>query len=135
VDGCRIGIHRSVQGATGEHFYTASIPEAQCCGFILEAANFYYLYAGPHAGLAAFYRCYTPGGFHFYTQDPGCEGVPVNEGILGYIATAEGTAGSVPLYRLYLAGNGDHFYTTSATERDTAVASGYVNEGVAGFVW
>lgn len=137
VDGCRVGIHRSVHPATGEHFYTASFEEAQCCGFLLESANFYRLYAGPQAGLAPFHRCYDPGsGFHFYTQDPGCEGVPVLEGVMGYIATAEGTAGSVPLYRLYLGTNGDHFFTTSAAERDNAVATyGYVYEGVAGFVW
>jgi hypothetical protein len=139
VGGCRLGVHRSVHPATGEHFYTSSLDEAQCCGFVLEAANFFQLYTGPHAGLAPFYRCYgagNDGSFHFYTQDPGCEGVPVNEGALGYIATAEGTAGSVPLYRLYLASNGDHFFTTSAAERDNAVASfGYLYEGVAGYVW
>lgn len=136
VGGCRLGVHRSVHLTTGEHFYTASFEEAQCCGFQLEFANFFQLYAASHPGLAAFYRCYAPGGFHFYTQDPGCEGVPVNEGVMGYIATAEGTAGSVPLYRLYLGTNGDHFFTTSAAERDNAVATyGYVYEGVAGFVW
>jgi len=136
VGGCRIGIHRSLHPTTGEHFYTASLDEAQCCGFQLEIANFFQLYAGSHAGLVPFYRCYSPGGFHFYTQDPGCEGVPVNEGVLGFIATNEGTAGAVPLYRLYLGSNGDHFYTTSAAERDNAVATyGYVYEGVAGYVW
>jgi hypothetical protein len=136
VAGCRIPIHRSLSSTTGEHFYTASLAEAQCCGFMLEAASYFQLYAGPHAGLVPFYRCYDPGGFHFYTQDPGCEGVPVNEGTLGHIATAQGTAGSMPLYRLYLGSNGDHFYTTSAAERDNAVASyGYVYEGVAGYVW
>jgi hypothetical protein len=136
VGGCRHGIHRSLHPVTGEHFYTASLDEAQCCGFVLESANFFQLYSASHAGLAAFYRCYTPGGFHFYTQDPGCEGVPVNEGVMGYVATAEGTGGAVPLYRLYLGSNGDHFYTTSAAERDAAVASfGYVYEGVAAFVW
>jgi hypothetical protein len=139
VGGCRVGVHRSVHSATGEHFYTSSFEEAQCCGFILESPSFFQLYTGPHAGLAPFYRCYGAGNdgtFHFYTQDPGCEGIPVNEGALGYIATAEGTAGSMPLYRLYLASNGDHFFTTSAAERDNAVASfGYLYEGVAGYVW
>jgi Repeat of unknown function (DUF5648)/Putative metal-binding motif len=135
VGGCRVGIHRSYNPASGEHFYTSSLPEAQCCGFVLEAADYFRLYAGAQAGLAAFYRCYAPGGFHFYTQDPGCEGIPVNEGVMGYIATAEGTAGAVPLYRLYYGATGDHFYTTSAAERDNAVSGGYVYEGPAGFVW
>jgi hypothetical protein len=135
VGGCRIGVHRSVHPVTGEHFYTSSLDEAQCCGFQLEQANFFQLYAGPHAGLAPFHRCYAPGGFHFYTQDPGCEGL-VLEGVLGFIATAGGTAGSVPLYRLYLSSNGDHFFTTSAAERDNAINTfGYISEGVAGYVW
>ncbi len=39
----------------------------------------------------------------------------------------------VPLYRLQ--GHGDHFYTTSETERDNAVLSyGYTIEGIAGYV-
>lgn len=39
----------------------------------------------------------------------------------------------VPLYRLQ--GHGDHFYTTSATERDNAIATyGYASEGIACYV-
>lgn len=135
VGGCRVSVHRSLHSTTGEHFYTTSLAEAQSGGFMLENADYFELYAGPHGGLTAFHRCYQPGGFHFYTQDPGCEGLQL-EGVMGYIATAAGTAGSSPLYRLYRPANGDHFYTTSATERDNAIAVyGYVNEGNAGFVW
>ncbi|MCA9652635.1 MAG: hypothetical protein KC501_22145 [Myxococcales bacterium] len=135
VNGCRVGVHRSLSPSTGEHFYTTDIGEAQCCGFDLESANFYYLYSGPHPGLTAFHRCLTGSGFHFYTQSATCEGTTL-EGVMGYIATAAGTAGSVPLYRLYRAANGDHFYTTSAAERDNAINTlGYVAEGVAGYVW
>lgn len=40
----------------------------------------------------------------------------------------------VPLYRLQ--GNGDHFYTTSASERDNAIAQyGYTSEGIACYVY
>lgn len=39
----------------------------------------------------------------------------------------------VPLYRLQ--GHGDHFYTTSESERDNAISSyGYVSEGIACYV-
>ncbi|MCX4241510.1 MopE-related protein [Paraliomyxa miuraensis] len=135
VGGCRVSVHRFVHPTTGEHFYTASLAEGQGAGFSLEVASYFELYAGAHAGLTAFHRCYQPGGFHLYTQDPGCEGLQL-EGVLGYIATGAGTAGSIPLYRLYRAANGDHFYTTSAAERDNAIASfGYVGEGTAGYVW
>ena len=41
----------------------------------------------------------------------------------------------VPLFRLYSAAQGDHFYTTSADERDNAIAQyGYVSEGIACYV-
>lgn len=134
VGGCRVGVHRSYNPATGEHFYTTDLGEAQCCGFTLEASDYYQLYVGPHPGLVPFYRCLTGGGLHFYTQSPTCEGTTV-EGAMGYIAIAAGTAGSTPLYRVYLGANGDHFYTTSMPERDSAIASGYVDEGIAGYVW
>ena len=53
--------------------------------------------------------------------------------LLGHIAT-EPLCGGVPLYRMY--GDGDHFYTTSAEERDNAVAMfGYTFEAQVGFVW
>jgi hypothetical protein len=40
--------------------------------------------------------------------------------------------GTTPLYRLYSPGTGDHFYTTSAIERDDAIATyGYQDEGTA----
>jgi cold shock CspA family protein len=50
--------------------------------------------------------------------------------------TATGTTATtpttVPLLRALSAASGDHFYTTSAAERDNAVAKGgYQNEGVA----
>ncbi|SRR6266567_3013834 len=42
----------------------------------------------------------------------------------------------VPLFRLYNAGTGDHFYTISASERDYAVSeAGYNDEGTACFVY
>ena len=41
----------------------------------------------------------------------------------------------VPLFRLYSAGQGDHFYTISEQERDNAVERyGYTYEGIACYV-
>jgi hypothetical protein len=48
----------------------------------------------------------------------------------GTIEAAQGQ-GLVPLYRAYNPGADYHFFTTSAAERDNAVAQGYVDEGVA----
>ncbi len=36
----------------------------------------------------------------------------------------------VPVYRLFDPGSGDHFYTTSAAEKATAIAGGYTDEGI-----
>jgi hypothetical protein len=55
------------------------------------------------------------------------------EGQLGFIATSA-LCGAVPLYRMRSAG-GDHFYTTSAAERDSAMGIGYAYVGITGYVW
>lgn len=50
-------------------------------------------------------------------------------------ATAHAATGDTALYRLYSSRAGDHFYTTSAAERDYAVSHfGYANEGMTGYV-
>lgn len=133
VAGCRVGVNRSLQPATGEHFYTTSLSEAGCCGFTVEHAPAYWLYAAAGPGLVPFYRCALATGFHFYTTSATCEGAPgTQEGIMGWIAGGA-TCGSTPLYRLVK--GDDHFFTASAAERDAALASGYASEGTAGWVW
>lgn len=131
VAGCRIGVHRSYNSSSGEHFYTTNLAEAQSAGFTLEAQNYYDVYAASHPGLVAFYRCLKANGFHFYTTSATCEGQTV-EGVMGYVSSSDADE-TTALFRLF--SNGDHFYTTSAAERDSAVASGYVYEGVACYVF
>jgi hypothetical protein len=133
-DDRRVGVHRSSSGATGEHFYTTSASEAACCGFTVEAYDFYFLSVPGGAGLTPWYRCYLASGFHFYTTSSTCEGAPgsVMEFAMGQIG-ASPLAGTTALHRL-VKGN-DHFYTTSAAERDYAISVGYASEGVAGYVW
>lgn len=41
--------------------------------------------------------------------------------------------GSVPVYRLYNPNNGDHVFTTSASEKDSLVGLGWSNEEIAFF--
>jgi hypothetical protein len=134
VDACRHGIHRSWHPVTGEHFYTADLGEAGCCGFQVEFANFFQLYDAQQPSTTLFYRCIKANGFHFYTADPGCEG-QIMEGPIGWIGTSE-IAGAVALYRSYREANGDHFYTNSQAEHQSAITvSGYIDEGVVGWVW
>jgi hypothetical protein len=133
VGGCRQGVHRSWHAGTGEHFYTTSLEEAQCCGFTLETQDFYFIYIVQHAGLAQWNRCIKPNGMHFYTTDGGCEGTTF-EGTIGYVATAA-VGDARPLYRSYYGPTGDHFYTTSAAEHNAAVAGGHIDEGTVCWVW
>ncbi len=133
VGGCRVGVHRSWHAGSGEHFYTTSLPEAQCCGFTLEVQDFYSIYIDSHPGLVNWMRCIKPNGMHFYTTAGNCEGTTV-EGTMGYVATAQ-IGDSRPLYRSYSNVTGDHFFTTSLAEHNSAVAGGYVDEGVACYVW
>lgn len=135
VGGCRHYVHRWYHPVTGEHFYTTDSNEGNCCGFQLEALNFFQLYDAVHPMLTGFYRCYdNVSGFHHYTTDAGCEGLPVNEGIIGYIGTAD-LPGSTELYRSYNPMNGDHFFTTSMAEHGAAVGGGFTDEGIVGWVW
>ena len=130
--GCRVGVDRSYDSTTGQHFYTTTDSEASCCGYTIEQQYAFYLYAAQQPGLLPFYRCRTATG-HLYTTDASCDGATL-EGTLGYIATSA-VCGAVPLYALSDATSGDHLYTTSAAEVTSAEAGGYVSEGIAGYVW
>jgi len=135
VAGCRVGVHRAYNGATVDHLYTTDLAEANAGGFGLQTQNYFDVYAASHPGLVAFYRCLKTNGKRFFTQSMACEGPPVLEGVLGYIS-ADNVAGTTALYRLYYPPTGSHFYTTSAAERDAAVAnSGYSYESIAGYVF
>lgn len=129
--GCRIGVHRSVSGDS--HFYTTDRAESSCCGFTTETYDYFFLMNAAAPGAVPLYRCVNLStGHHLYTTNAGCEGTR-SEGVIGHIARAP-TCGAIPLYRL-LGGTGDNFYTTSAPERDSAVAGGYVFVGITGYVW
>lgn len=132
--GCRVAVHRSVSTLNGGHFYTTSQVEASCCGFTVEHLNFFRVYSAPTASLVPFYRCLLANGFYFYTTAPSCEGAAgaSQQLVVGYVASSA-VCGAVPLYRLV---KNHHFYTVSAAERDNAIAAyGFVDEGVAGYVW
>lgn len=135
--GCRVGVHRAYNGANG-HLFTTDLAEAQAWG--LEAQNFFYLYADAAADLRPFFRCAKPSGAVFFSESNDCEltGPPVST--LGFIAPqpaagAQPTCGAIPLYRIRLDANGWHFYTTSLAERDAALAAGWADEGLPGYVF
>ena len=83
-------------------------------------------------------------GDHFYTADPAERDRALAGGnyrweeIQCYVFAPRNPqpGNTTPFYRLYNRDSGDHFYTTDASERDSAIArSGYVSEGVACFVY
>jgi hypothetical protein len=134
-EGCRHGIHRGYSSVNDDHFYTPNRADVECCSYTVEAYDFFFLYASAIAGTVPFHRCWLEGSRdHFYTTAADCEGAgdAVYEGVIGHIGTSA-FCGGTPLYRL--AGTGDHFYTISAPERDAAVAGGWLDEGIAGYVW
>jgi hypothetical protein len=134
VASCWTGVDRSYNPTSGETFYTTNNAEASCCGFTVQAYDYYYLYGAAQSGTVPFYRCVLSDGFHFYTVSSTCEGAAgsTNEGSMGYIASSA-ACGSIPLYRLV--GGRDHLYTISSSEVTSAEAGGYAYEGIVGYVW
>lgn len=141
-------LHSSLSGLSplyraynGGHFYTTDFSERNTAignGYSPEGITAY-VHTSSGAGLVPVHRLVNQSGRHFYTTNA-VEASKVQH--LGY--RAEGTPfnvystqqpGTTPLYRLYQAKNDDHFYTTSAAERDNAIHKlGFANEGSIGYV-
>lgn len=137
------GVYRFLNTKTGAHFFTSSFSEAQSV-----AANLRdFAYEGGaflSSGTDMFYRFFNKlTGTHFYTASATeRDSVQAN---LGAVYTYEGTAynvsasadyGGQALYRFYNPSTAVHFYTASASERDTILNTlpGYKFEGVAAYV-
>ena len=130
---CRESVVRAYHDTLGGHFYTRDRSEIGAGGFRTESDPFFFVYPSAQPGLAPFHRCYLGRAHRLYTLDAGCEGSGATyEGILGYVATSA-ICGARPLYRL--SARDDHFYTVDPAERDYAISIGYVDEGIAVYVW
>jgi hypothetical protein len=131
LPGCRVAVHRAY-GASG-HLFTTDLAAATAWG--LEFADFFFLATAPNTQVIPLYRCAKAGTANtLLTTSSSCEGIGAPIETVGYVAGTASCA-SIPLYRLSLPGQGWHFYTISAAERDSAVAGGWVSEGVTGYVW
>jgi uncharacterized protein DUF5648 len=132
VPGCRVGVHRAYNNALG-HFFTTDQAEAAQWGQV-EALNFFYLYGAATSDLRPFFRCGKPNGTYFLSTSTDCEmtgGPLLTVGFIAPVAHCD----AVPLYRIYHGPNNWHFYTTSLGERDAAIAAGWSDQGIAGYVW
>ena len=125
-----IPIYRSLNGTTGDHFYTASDTEKDATGYTYEGVAFY-AYATQIDGTSPVYRFRNPlTGDHFYTASAAEKNALQNNPQWGYVY--EGTAfyvfesqadGTSPVYRFFNASNGDHFYTASVSEKNSITLS------------
>lgn len=119
-----------------DHFYTNSSTET-APGYIAEqpVGN---LINNQEFNTVPLYRYYSSSlTDHFYSTSDQTPAGYVSEGVIGYIFPAQ-QQGTVPLYRLYRHQgqplNGDHLYTSSLAERDSASQHGYVYESIEGYV-
>ena len=129
---CRVGVHRGVGDG---HVYSTDLALVQTPPYNVEHENFFQLYTETRAGMRPVFLCPKGNGHRFLSSDNACELGRAPEATLGFWASSP-LCGSTPLYRLYRGANDDHFYTTSAAERDNAVVTyGYLDEGIVGHVW
>jgi hypothetical protein len=134
-EGCRHPIHRSYNPAEHDHTYNADLSAAACCGNVLEAEGYFYLATTAVPGTTELFLCYVAGWTdHFVSTSSACEGGAAVEGSLGYIATSP-ACGTVPLYRVFDPVGFDHMFTIWEAERATVLGLGWVDEGLAGYVW
>lgn len=132
IPGCRVPVHRAYGNG---HFYTTDLAAAKAPPFTIEAANYFYILAAEHPGAVPVFLCKKPNGRYFLTESAVCEGLNVPGQRLG-AWLPEGRCDAQPLFRLYNAGAGDHFYTTSDAEKVNAINQyGYQFERVAGYIF
>ena len=130
-------IYRQWNSSLIDHFYTNSATET-ATGYVSEK-SFGSLINSQQPNTIPLYRYYSSSlSDHFYSTSAVTPPDYVSEGIVGYIF-ASPVPGSSPLYRSfrYIPGampNGDHLYTTSLAERDSAAQLGYTFESIEGYV-
>ena len=130
----RIAIHRTYSHPLTDHMYGHDPLEGASLGYVLEGRNYFFLTDSPTVDDAELYRCFNSAVHdHFLTLDPNCEGRS-RDASLGRIATRQ-LPGTVPLYRLVDPTTWDHFYTTSYSERQSAMNAGWREEGTTGYVF
>ncbi|KAJ3799050.1 hypothetical protein GGU11DRAFT_778534 [Lentinula aff. detonsa] len=128
-------------GTGQDHFYTTNSSEMNAA--LLNTYSFEgdaaFVWSTQEASTVPLYRLFNQiVNDHFYTIDANESNVVLSLGyafdtdnhIAGYLYPYS-ICGASPIYRLYNPSTTDHFYTMSQTE--SASASGYVVEGIAGF--
>ena len=129
---------RAYNPQTGQHLLTGNPNEYNTlpAPWLKEGISAYVLPGDPMPLYRGDYN-----GIYFYLTTSRKEGRDaarfgyVVRGVVGRVyVNSNDAAGLVPLYRLGSRFNGDHFYTTSAAERD-AIQPFYTYEGIQGYVF
>ncbi|KAI0337701.1 hypothetical protein BDW22DRAFT_858582 [Trametopsis cervina] len=139
----KVPLYRLYSTSAADHFFTTNAAERD------HAADHGYTYELPAAQILAspaehsvpFFRI-RRGNEHFYTIEVSEKERTVasapdarDEGIAGYVYAIRQN-GTVPLYRLYNSTADDHFYTTSAPEKEVCIMKGgWTDEGIACYVY
>lgn len=133
LPGCRIGVHRA-SGASG-HFYTTDLAAAMTPPYVLEAANYFYIYSSPVPGSRELYLCRKDSGRYFLHGNEDCDlKAPIGR-LLGYWSLTS-ICGARPLQRLHNAASDDYFYTLSEAEAQNAIDRlGYTMTTIPAYVW
>jgi hypothetical protein len=138
-------LYRLFSPRSGDHFYTINRDEANKAvnsyGYNDEGSACFVLSRSFNTAVPL-YRLYNPRtGDHFYTINQNESNKAASsygysyEGVACYVLpNRRNVSFALPLYRLYNGHNGDHFYTTNSSERDSAAQSGYTKEGIACYV-
>ena len=124
-----------------DHLFGNDPNEGYGAGYSYEGAPFKLSTQAFSTRMAAVYRCVILStNQHYLTDSASCDGISGThrEGVVGYAVdrnhSIPGTS-MVPLYRLYLPGNGSRLTTISASERTALLGAGYQDEGIIGYVW
>ena len=137
ASGAKVALYRSVSNTNGGHLYSTTAND-QAGAYKTEGVTGY-LMTSQVSGTQPLYRLSNGKGDMVLTTDPNLRATMQgqgykDEGPVGYIATSQ-LAGTQPFYQITSPDGANHFYTTSAGERDQVVGRGWKDEGTIGYVW
>ncbi|KAF7291252.1 hypothetical protein MIND_01269000 [Mycena indigotica] len=135
-------LYRKYKAAGYDHMYTTDLGEYNANNGWTQEGVRALVFTTQVPGSVKLYRLWSGVAIdHLYTTDKSEGDKATQTGGYVYEDAAlyvypSAQCGAVPLYRLYLGGDGkDHFYTADPAERDQAVGLGYKYEWVAGYVF
>ena len=137
ASGAKVALYRSVSNTNGGHLYSTTAND-QAGAYKTEGVTGY-LMTSQVSGTQPLYRLSNGKGDMVLTADPNLHATMQSqgykdEGPVGYIATSQ-LAGTQPFYQITSPDGANHFYTTSAGERDQVVERGWKDQGTIGYVW